>query len=148
VRLSDVAEVVDSVQDVRNSGSANGRPSVVLILYRQPGANIIETVDRVQELLPLLRASIPSAINLEVMLERTSTIRASLVEVERALMISMGLVILVVLLFLRSWRATLIPAVAVPVSLVGTFAVMWLGRLLDQQPVADGAHGGRRVRRR
>jgi multidrug efflux pump len=126
VRLSDVAEVVDSVQDVRNSGSANGRPSVVLILYRQPGANIIETVDRVQELLPLLRASIPSAINLDVMLERTSTIRASLAEVERALMISMGLVILVVLLFLRSWRATLIPAVAVPVSLVGTFAVMWL----------------------
>jgi len=126
VRLSDVAEVVDSVQDVRNSGSSNGRPSVVLILYRQPGANIIETVDRVQELLPLLRASIPSAINLDVMLERTSTIRASLVEVERALMISMALVILVVLLFLRSWRATLIPAVAVPVSLVGTFAVMWL----------------------
>ena len=77
VRLSDVAEVVDSVQDLRNSGSANGRPSVVLILYRQPGANIIETVDRVQELLPLLRASIPSAINLDVMLERTSTIRAS-----------------------------------------------------------------------
>jgi multidrug efflux pump len=126
VRLSDVAEVVDSVQDVRNSGSANGRPSVLLILYRQPGANIIETVDRVQELLPLLRASIPSAINLEVMMERTSTIRASLGEVERALMISMGLVILVVLLFLRSWRATLIPAVAVPVSLVGTFAVMWV----------------------
>ena len=126
VRLSDVAEVVDSVQDVRNSGSSNGRPSVVLILYRQPGANIIETVDRVQELLPLLRASIPSAINLDVMLERTSTIRASLVEVERALMISMVLVILVVLVFLRSWRATLIPAVAVPVSLVGTFAVMWL----------------------
>ncbi|HEV8096702.1 MAG TPA: multidrug efflux RND transporter permease subunit [Burkholderiales bacterium] len=126
VRLSDVAEVVDSVQDVRNSGSSNGRPSVVLILYRQPGANIIETVDRVQELLPLLRASIPSAINLDVMLERTSTIRASLAEVERALMISMGLVILVVLVFLRSWRATLIPAVAVPVSLVGTFAVMWV----------------------
>jgi len=126
VRLSDVAEVVDSVQDVRNSGSANGRPSVLLILYRQPGANIIETVDRVQELLPLLRASIPTAINLEVMMERTSTIRASLGEVERALMISMGLVILVVLLFLRSWRATLIPAVAVPVSLVGTFAVMWV----------------------
>jgi len=126
VRLSDVAEVVDSVQDVRNSGSANGRPSVLLILYRQPGANIIETVDSVTELLPYLRASIPSAINLEVMMERTSTIRASLREVERALAISMGLVILVVLLFLRSWRATLIPAVAVPVSLVGTFAFMYV----------------------
>jgi multidrug efflux pump len=126
VRLSDVAEVLDSVQDVRNSGSANGRPSVLLILYRQPGANIIETVDRVQELLPLLHASIPSAINLEVMMERTSTIRASLREVERALAISTGLVILVVLVFLRSWRATLIPLVAVPVSLVGTFAFMWI----------------------
>jgi multidrug efflux pump len=126
VRLSDVAEVVDSVQDVRNSGSANGRPSVLVILYRQPGANIIETVDRVQELLPLLRASIPSAINLEVMMERTSTIRAALGEVERALAISTGLVILVVLLFLRSWRATLIPLVAVPVSLVGTFAFMYV----------------------
>ena len=126
VRLSDVAEVVDSVQDVRNAGSANGRPSVLLIMYRQPGANIIETVDRVYDLLPQLRASIPAAINLEVVMERTSTIRAALQEVERALMISMGLVILVVLLFLRSWRATLIPAVAVPVSLVGTFAFMWL----------------------
>jgi multidrug efflux pump len=126
VRLSDVAEVVDSVQDVRNSGSANGRPSVLLILYRQPGANIIETVDRVQDLLPLLHASIPSAINLEVMMERTSTIRAALGEVERALAISTGLVILVVLFFLRSWRATLIPLVAVPVSLVGTFTFMWI----------------------
>jgi multidrug efflux pump len=126
VRLSDVAEVVDSVQDVRNAGSANGRPSVLLIMYRQPGANIIETVDRVYDLLPQLRASIPAAINLEVVMERTSTIRAALQEVERALMISMGLVILVVLLFLRSWRATLIPAVAVPVSLVGTFAFMWI----------------------
>ena len=126
VRLGDVAEVVDSVQDVRNSGSANGRPSVLLILYRQPGANIIETVDRVQELLPALRASIPRAINLEVMMERTSTIRASLAEVERALAIAVCLVILVVLLFLRSWRATLIPAVAVPVSLVGTFAFLYV----------------------
>ena len=126
VRLSDVAEVVDSVQDIRNSGSANGRPSVLLILYRQPGANIIETVDRVQELLPQLRASIPSAINLEVMMERTTTIRASLREVESALAISTGLVILVVLMFLRSWRATLIPLVAVPVSLVGTFAFMYV----------------------
>jgi len=126
VRLGDVAQVVDSVQDVRNSGSANGRPSVLLVLYRQPGANVIETVDRVQELLPALRASIPRAINLEVMMERTSTIRASLAEVERALAIAVGLVILVVLVFLRSWRATLIPAVAVPVSLIGTFAVMYL----------------------
>ncbi len=126
VRLSDVGEVVDSVQDLRNAGSANGKPSVLLILNRQPNANIIETVDRVRAILPVLRASIPSAIDLEVALDRTPTIRASLREVERSLAISMGLVILVVFLFLRNWRATLIPAVAVPVSLVGTFAVMHL----------------------
>jgi len=126
VRLSDVAEVVDSVQDLRTAGSANGRPAVFVILNRQPGANIIETTDRVRELLPLLRASIPGAINLEVMMERTTTIRASLREVELALAIAMGLVIVVVLVFLRNLRATLIPAVAVPVSLIGSFGVMYL----------------------
>jgi len=126
VRLADVAEVNDSVQDLRNSGSANGKPSVMLILYRQPGANIIETVDRVKEMLPLLRASIPSAIELTLVLDRTPTIRASLHEVERTLAISVGLVIMVVFLFLRNARAALIPAVAVPVSLIGTFSVMYL----------------------
>jgi multidrug efflux pump len=126
VRLSDVAEVVDSVEDVRNAGSANGKPSVLVIINRQPNANIIETVDRVRDLMPLLRASIPRAINLDVVLERTSTIRASLREVERTLLIAMALVILVVFLFLRNVRATLIPAVAVPVSLVATFGVMYL----------------------
>jgi multidrug efflux pump len=126
VRLSDVAEVVDSVEDLRNAGSSNGRPSVLLIINRQPNANIIETVERVRELLPLLRASIPRAINLDVVLERTSTIRASLREVERTLMIATALVILVVFLFLRSARATLIPAVAVPVSLIATFGAMYL----------------------
>ena len=126
VRLSDVAEVVDSVQDLRNAGSANGKPSVLLILNRQPNANIIETVDRVRALMPVLRASIPNAIDLEVALDRTPTIRSSLREVQRALLISIGLVILVVFMFLRNWRATLIPTVAVPVSLIGTFAVMHL----------------------
>jgi multidrug efflux pump len=126
VRLSDVAEVVDSVQDLRTAGSANGRPAVFVILNRQPGANIIETTDRVRELLPLLRASIPGAINLEVMMERTTTIRASLREVELALAIAIGLVIVVVLVFLRNLRATLIPAVAVPVSLIASFGVMYL----------------------
>jgi multidrug efflux pump len=132
VRLSDVAEVVDSVEDLRNAGSANGKPSILVILYRQPNANIIETADRVKDLLPVLRASIPSAIDLDVVLERTSTIRASLREVERTLVMAMGLVILVVFLFLRNGRATLIPAVAVPVSLVATFGVMYLcGYSLD-----------------
>ncbi len=126
VRLSDIAEVLDSVQDLRTAGSANGRPAVFVILNRQPGANIIDTTDRVRELLPLLSASIPGAINLEVMMERTTTIRASLREVELALAIAIGLVIVVVLVFLRNLRATLIPAVAVPVSLIGSFGVMYL----------------------
>jgi multidrug efflux pump len=132
VRLSDLAEVTDSVQDLRNAGSANGRPSVLVVLNRQPGANIIDTVDRVKALLPQLRASIPGAIDVWVALDRTPTIRASLRGVEETLMISIGLVIMVVFLFLRNWRATLIPSVAVPVSLVGTFGVMYLcGYSLD-----------------
>ncbi|MDR1994193.1 multidrug efflux RND transporter permease subunit [Azonexus sp.] len=126
VRLGDVANVIDSVQDVRNAGIVNGQPSVVLILSRQPGANIIATVDRVKDLLPQLRASIPAAVDLNVALDRTTTIRASLRDVELTLTISIALVILVVFLFLRNGRATLIPSVAVPVSLVGTFGVMYL----------------------
>jgi multidrug efflux pump len=126
VRLSDVAEVTDSVQDLRNAGSFNGRPSISVVLNRQPNANIIDTVDRVRALLPQLRASIPSSVNLDVALDRSPTIRASLSQVEQTLLISIALVILVVFLFLRSARATLIPVVAVPVSLVGTFGVMYL----------------------
>ncbi len=126
LRLGDVAEVVDSVQDVRNYGAANGKPAILLILSRQPGANIIETVDRVRALLPHLRAMIPPAIDLNVVMDRTPTIRGSLREVERTLIFSVALVILVVFLFLRRARAALIPSVAVPVSLVGTFGVMYL----------------------
>ena len=126
VRLGDVAQVVDSNQDLRNAGLSNGKPAVLLILFRQPGANIIDTIDRVNALLPQLRASIPTAIDLKVMLDRTTTIRASLRDTERTLLISVALVILVVFLFLGSGRATLIPIVAVPVSLIGTFAVMYL----------------------
>ncbi len=126
VRLADVGQAVDSVQDLRNAGSANGKPAVLVIINRQPNANIIETVDRVTALLPSLRASIPSAVNLDLMMERTTTIRASLRDVGRTLIVSVGLVILVVFLFLRSGRATLIPSVAVPVSLIATFGVMYL----------------------
>ena len=132
VRLRDVADVVDSVQDVRNYGAANGKPAILLFVQKEPGANIIETVQRVRELLPRLQGSIPQAIDLNVISDRTPTIRASLHAVENAMSIAIGLVILVVLLFLRSWRATLIPAVAVPVSLAGTFGVMFLcGYSLD-----------------
>ena len=132
VRLGDVAQVTDSVQDVRNEGIANGRSAVLVIIYRQPGANIIDVVNRITAELPRLRASIPRAIDLSVAMERTSTIRASLREAERTLLISLGLVILVVFLFLRSARATLIPSLAVPISIIGTFGVMYLaGQSLD-----------------
>ncbi len=126
IRLGDVARVEDSVQDVRNAGLVNGKPAVMLILFRQPGANIIETVDRVKALLPLLRASIPAAIELAVVMDRTPTIRASLRAVELALLVSVALVVMVVFLFLRNGRAAIIPSVAVPVSLIGTFGVMYL----------------------
>jgi multidrug efflux pump len=132
VRLADLGEVVDSVQDLRNAGLYNGKPSVLLIISKQPGANVIETVDRVKDILPQLQASIPTAINLQIATDRTPTIRASLTEVERTLIISIALVILVVFLFLRNIYSTLIPSIAVPVSLIGTFGVMYLaGYTLD-----------------
>ena len=115
IRLSDVATVTDSVQDIRNAGLADGRQAVMLMIRRQPGANVIETVDRVKAILPVLQASIPRAIDLNVLFDSTTTIRASLREVERTLLISIALVIMVVFLFLRRWRAAVIPAVAVPV---------------------------------
>jgi len=132
VRLGDVARVRDGVENDRNYGYANGRPAVLLMINRQPGANIIETVDRVTALLPRLSASISPAIDLTVVMDRTPTIRGALKEVERTLTISVALVVMVVFLFLRSARATAIPSVVVPVSLVGTFAVMYLaGYSLD-----------------
>ena len=132
VHLSDVAEVTDSVQDVRNYGVANGKPAILLLLYKQPGANIIDAVDKVRALLPHLQSTIPAAIDLDVVSDRTPTIRASLREVEHALVISVALVVMVVFLFLRNARAALVPSVAVPVSLAGTFAVMYLcGYTLD-----------------
>jgi len=126
VRLSDVAEVVDSVQDVRNAGEANGRPAVLLIINREPNANILETVQRIKDLMPWLQASIPASADLGIAMERTATIRASLSEVEKTLIIAVGLVILVVFAFLRRLRATLIPAAAVPVSIIATFGFMYL----------------------
>ncbi len=132
VRLSDVATVEDSVENVRNLGLANGKPAVLVILYRQPGANIIETVDRVRSLLPSLRASIPSTIDMAVAIDRTTTIRGSLQAVKVTLLIAIGLVVMVVFVFLRNGRATMVPAVAVPISLLGTFGVMYLlGYSLD-----------------
>ena len=126
VKLSDIAHVWDSVENIRAAGFVNGKPSVLLIVFRQPGANIIETVDRVRQALPSLKASIPSAIEMTVVMDRTTTIRASVRDVEITLVIAVILVILVVFVFLRNVRATLIPSVAVPVSLIGTFGIMYL----------------------
>jgi multidrug efflux pump len=132
VRLSDIGQVTDSVEDVRNLGLSNGEPSVILAVFRQPGANMIETVDRIRAILPELRASISPSLHLGVASDRSITIRASIHDVERTLMISVSLVILVVFAFLRNVRATLIPSIAVPLSLVGTFGVMYLcGYSLD-----------------
>ncbi len=126
VRISDVGEAVDSVEDIRNAGYANGKPSVLVVVFRQPGANIIDTVDRIRSMIPLLKASIPQSIDLRVAMDQTVTIRASVHDVERSLLISVVLVVLVVFAFLRSARSTFIPSVAVPVSLIGTFGVMYL----------------------
>jgi multidrug efflux pump len=132
VHLSDVAAVTDSVANIRAAGYLNGKRAVTVIIFRQPGANIIGTVNRIRQQLPFIQATIPLGIDTTIVLDRTTTIRASVSDVERTLLISIGLVIGVVFVFLRNGRATLIPAVAVPVSLVGTFAVMYLfGYTLD-----------------
>ncbi|MCQ8233418.1 multidrug efflux RND transporter permease subunit MdtC [Pectobacterium carotovorum] len=126
VRLSDVATVEDSVQNSRNAGMANSKPAILVMIRRAPDANIITTVDNIRAAMPELRASLPAEIQLDVAQDRSPTIRASLAEVEQSLVIAVALVILVVFLFLRSARATAIPALAVPVSLIGTFAAMYL----------------------
>ncbi|VEA69407.1 Multidrug transporter MdtC [Serratia rubidaea] len=126
VRLGDVAEVKDSVQNVRNAGMTNAKPAIIMTVSRAPDANIIATIDRIRAELPDLQENIPASIQLNIAQDRSPTIRASLAEVEQSLAIAIALVILVVFIFLRSGRATLIPAVAVPVSLIGTFAAMYL----------------------
>jgi multidrug efflux pump len=132
VRLSDVGYVRDEVEDLRALGLSNGKPAILLVVFRQPGANVIDTVDRIQAEMPVLQASVPGDVNLTTVLNQTVTIRASVHDVEVALTIAIGLVILVVFLFLRDWHATLIPGVVVPVSLVGTFGVMWfIGYSID-----------------
>jgi multidrug efflux pump len=126
VRLSDVADVTEGQSNIRNSGYLNGTPSITIMIFRQPGANIIDTVDRVRAELPSIEASIPQGIKTTIVVDRTTTIRASVFDVESTLILSVILVILVVFIFLRNWRATLIPTVAVPASLIGTFAAMYL----------------------
>ena len=132
VRLSDVADVVDSTQNLRTAGLLNGKPAILLIIFREPGANILQTVEHIRDQLPAVEASIPKGINVTVVVDRTTTIRASVADVQRTLIISVILVVVVVFLFLRNARATFIPSVAVPVSLIGTLAAMYLlGYSLD-----------------
>jgi multidrug efflux pump len=132
VRVSDVGDAIDSVEDLRNAGYSSGKPSVLVIIFRQPGANIIDTVDRLRAVLPQVHAAIPASIDLQVAMDQTQTIRASVHDVERSLIISVALVVMVVFVFLRNARSTFIPSVAVPVSLLGTFGVMYLaGYSLD-----------------
>ena len=126
VRVQDVARVTEAMQDVRTDGISQGKPAVLLVLYQQPGANVIEAVNAVRRLLPSLQKDVPGGMSMEVVSDRTPTIRASLLEIQKSLAVSMGLVILVVALFLQRWRTALIPAVAVPLSLAGTCAVMYL----------------------
>ncbi len=126
VRLAEVATILDSVEDIRNLGLSNSHSAVIVQVMRQPGANVIDTVDRLIALLPQLRASIPPATELNVAIDRSIPIRAALKDVQLSLLMAIVLVVLVVFLFLRDWRATLIPTVAVPVSLIGTFGVMYL----------------------
>jgi len=126
VRLEDVADVEEGAQNIRTAGYLNGVPSVTVIIFRQPGANIIETVDRIKAAIPSIEASIPQGIHTTMVLDRTTTIKASVKDVERSLIVSVVLVILVVFVFLRNGRATFIPSVAVPVSLIGTFGAMYL----------------------
>ncbi len=132
VRIGDVARVVDSVEDIHTFGMFNGKPAILVIIFKSPGANVIKTVDNVLALLPQLQASISPAIKLQVALDRTATVRASVKDITRTLVITIVLVVLVVFAFLREWRSTLIPSVSVPLSLLGTFGVMYLlGYTLD-----------------
>ena len=147
VRISDVGHAVDSLEDIRTAGYVDGEPCVMVIVFRQPGANIIDTVDNIRAALPQLTSAISRAINLRVVMDQTVTIRASVSEVERTLLISIGLVVLVVFAFLRSPRTAIIPSVAVPLSLVGTLGVMYLLGVQPRQSLADGADDLDRLRR-
>src|SRR5439155_1260327 len=126
VRLSDVAVVLDSAEDVRQAAWMNEVPAVILNIQRQPGANVIEVVDRIKQQLPQLQASLPAAIDVAVLTDRTVTIRASVHDVQVELLLAVALVVAVIFVFLRNWRATGIPSVAVPLSLIGTFGFMYL----------------------
>src|SRR5712691_2591326 len=139
VNLTDVATVTDDAENLRQAAWMNDVPAVIMNIQRQPGANIISVVDRIKYLLPVLKATLPSSIQVDILTDRTTTIRASVEDVQFEMLLTIGLVILVIFLFLRSFSATIIPSVAVPLSLVGTFGVMYLLGYSFEQPHLDGA---------
>ena len=140
VRASDVATVIDGAENSQQAAWMDRTPAVIVNMQRQPGANIIAVVDRIKKLLPQLQTSLPASVQVQVLTDRTVTIRASVKDVEYELMLTVALVVMVIFLFLRNLAATIIPSVAVPLSLVGTFGVMYLLGLQPEQPDADGAH--------
>jgi hypothetical protein len=144
IHLSDIANVIDDTENVKQAAWMNDVPAVILNIQRQPGANIIAVVDRVKQLLPQLRASLPSAVEVTILTDRTTTIRASVHDVEFELMLVIALVVMVIFLFLRTLAATVIPSVAVPLSLVGTFGAIDLGAGVDLMGEAERIHVARR----
>ena len=148
VRLSDIATAIDSAENVKQAAWMNTTPAVIVNIQRQPGSNIISVADRVKLLLKQLQSSLPAAIKVQVLTDRTETIRASVKDVQFELMLTVGLVVMVIFLFLRNLSATVIPSVAVPLSLVGTFGVMYLLGLQPEQPDPDGADHLHRIRGR
>ena len=147
VRLSDVATAVDGAENVRQAAWANRQPAVILNIQRQPGANIISVVDRVKKILPQLKAALPASIQVNILTDRTTTIRASVADVQYTLLLTIALVVMVIFVFLRSLRATIIPSVAVPLSIVGTFGCDVFARLFPEQSFLDGTHDFYRFRR-
>ena len=148
VRIKDVGEAIEGPENLYTGAWDNGKRAVLLVVFKQPGANVIDTVDRVKAALPRLRAVIPPAISVDILSDRTETIRASVDDVEFTLALTIGLVVLVILLFLRNLRVTLIPGLVVPLSLLGALAVMYFCRIQPRQHLADGAHHLGRLRRR
>ena len=140
MRLADVANVVEGPENVRQAAWMNDKPAVIVNIQRQPGANIIAVVNRIKRLLPQIEASLPASVKVAILTDRTTTIRASVADVQFSLILTVALVVMVMFLFLRSLTATIIPSVAVPISLVGTFGVMYLLGYRSEEPRLNSSH--------
>ena len=148
LRVRDIGQAVTGPQDTKQAAWADGKRSVFLVIYKQPGANVIDTVDKIMAELPRIKASMPPSLDIFTLSDRTQTIRASVQDVQFTLLLTVALVVMVIFVFLRSLWATIIPSVAVPLALLGACALMWVGGLQPRQSVADGADDFGRLRRR